>query len=391
METANFRHTAEPNEYSEFQQARNKSEIEFWYAHTPAPDEDYASHIEEVAAKTSLSKPEVRAALLVALMLHKLPSFYALVGSLWHLNMRRLIAIERQVMAVDESLLPEVDAFLTDYFTASVPGQVVPQPETITKHLRSFIASLDPDAASTPTQRSQRKISFRRDSTGTARMSIALPEEEMVEVTKALDAYGNSQDPDALINLVRSKTKYKVSFTVFELDDVLHIHGAGPVLHNQDFWARFTNNTPTTIGNSHTDDYTPTKEIRTLVQALDGTCRAPGCTVNALECDLDHVVNFDEGGPTQPNNLVCLCRFHHNLKTTQRLHYELNEDRSATFYYPNGTTKTSVPHGDVAISAMFSQTWQQRVEARRKHRRSYDPNASTEADKNTMSTPSAAA
>lgn len=391
METANFRHTATTNDFSDFQQACNRAEIEFWYRHAPDPNSDYASTIEEVAAQTSLSKPEVRSAFLVANMLHKLPQFYELISKFWHVNMRRLISIERQVMAVDESLLPQVDEFLTNYFTATVPGQVIPQPETITKHLRTFVATLDPEAASTPPRRNQRKISFRRDASGTSRMSVALPEEEMIEVAKAIAAYGDSQDPDALINLVRSKTKYKVSFTVFELDDVLHLHGAGPVLHNQDFWSQFTTQEPKRIGNSRTDNYSPTEEIRTLVQALDGTCRAPGCTVSATECDLDHVVNFDEGGPTQPNNLVCLCRFHHNLKTTQRLHYELNEDRSATFYYPNGSTKVSQPNGDVVVSAMFAQSWEQRQQARRDHRRNYEPNESTETDKNTMTTPSAVA
>lgn len=56
------------------------------------------------------------------------------------------------------------------------------------------------------------------------------------------------------------------------------------------------------------------------VRLRDGTCRHPGCSVAAQDCDVDHVIAFNKsdpelGGPTAEWNLVCLCRKHHREKT----------------------------------------------------------------------------
>ena len=56
------------------------------------------------------------------------------------------------------------------------------------------------------------------------------------------------------------------------------------------------------------------------IRLRDGTCRHPGCSVPAKDCDVDHVIAFNKrdpelGGPTLEWNLVCLCRKHHREKT----------------------------------------------------------------------------
>ena len=50
------------------------------------------------------------------------------------------------------------------------------------------------------------------------------------------------------------------------------------------------------------------------VAALDGICQAPGCTVPAHRCDLDHEVPWPSG-PTTVRNLRSRHRRHHNHKT----------------------------------------------------------------------------
>jgi hypothetical protein len=71
--------------------------------------------------------------------------------------------------------------------------------------------------------------------------------------------------------------------------------------------------------------------IREQVQLRDRTCVFPRCTRPARGCDIDHVIAYDhdadaEGrpqpGPTQTDNLACLCRFHHRLKTHSAWRYE---------------------------------------------------------------------
>jgi hypothetical protein len=60
--------------------------------------------------------------------------------------------------------------------------------------------------------------------------------------------------------------------------------------------------------------YQPTPAMRAHVEAVDGTCRAPGCTVPAARCDLDHDTPWPYG-PTEVTNLTSKHRPHHNLHT----------------------------------------------------------------------------
>ena len=60
--------------------------------------------------------------------------------------------------------------------------------------------------------------------------------------------------------------------------------------------------------------YRPTERMAQQVAALDGICQAPGCTVPADSCDLDHEVPWPSG-PTTVRNLRSRHRRHHNHKT----------------------------------------------------------------------------
>ncbi len=62
------------------------------------------------------------------------------------------------------------------------------------------------------------------------------------------------------------------------------------------------------------DAYAPTDEMVRHVQAVDGTCRGPGCHIPATRCDLDHEIPWP-AGPTALGNLTAKHRQHHNLKT----------------------------------------------------------------------------
>jgi hypothetical protein len=63
-----------------------------------------------------------------------------------------------------------------------------------------------------------------------------------------------------------------------------------------------------------TTRYRPTREMAEQVAALDRMCQAPGCTVPAGRCDLDHEVPWPHG-PTAVRNLRPRHRRHHNHKT----------------------------------------------------------------------------
>jgi hypothetical protein len=60
--------------------------------------------------------------------------------------------------------------------------------------------------------------------------------------------------------------------------------------------------------------YTPSRRLAEFVRCRDLTCRFPGCSEPATNCDIDHTIAWPIG-PTCASNLKCLCRRHHLLKT----------------------------------------------------------------------------
>ena len=65
----------------------------------------------------------------------------------------------------------------------------------------------------------------------------------------------------------------------------------------------------------------PPAPLRDALMFRDGTCQAPGCTVPAERCDIDHQVPWmhpaarSGGGTTTASNLWHLCRRHHRMKS----------------------------------------------------------------------------
>ncbi len=67
-----------------------------------------------------------------------------------------------------------------------------------------------------------------------------------------------------------------------------------------------------------TSAYEATDQIREHLVLRDRTCVFPHCARPARRCDCDHIDPYDPNGPpcqTCTDNLACLCRTHHRLKT----------------------------------------------------------------------------
>ncbi|CCM64017.1 MAG: DUF222 domain-containing protein [Candidatus Microthrix sp.] len=55
------------------------------------------------------------------------------------------------------------------------------------------------------------------------------------------------------------------------------------------------------------------RHMRRALTVRDGGCIFPGCDRPASWCDAHHVDVWDNGGPTDIDNLALVCRFHHRL------------------------------------------------------------------------------
>ena len=107
------------------------------------------------------------------------------------------------------------------------------------------------------------------------------------------------------------------------------------------------------------DVHDPPAAMRESVILRDGHCVFPGCTLDARDCDLDHIVAYlplDRGGPpgqTRPQDLACLCRAHHRLKTFTAWTYTPTRaptDTSGTNPHDQRAYSWTSPHGHTYLT-----------------------------------------
>jgi hypothetical protein len=98
---------------------------------------------------------------------------------------------------------------------------------------------------------------------------------------------------------------------------------------------------PAAVGRYH-----PSAAQVRFLRLRDRTCRHPGSAQPAGQTDADHVVSYDCGGRTGCENLCCLCRTHHRLKTFARgWRFQLLPDGTLRVTTPSGITRTTRPPG----------------------------------------------
>ena len=75
-----------------------------------------------------------------------------------------------------------------------------------------------------------------------------------------------------------------------------------------------------------------TKALAEAIGARDRRCQHPGCLLPAAKCQIDHVHEHQDGGPTSEANGQCLCRFHNLWKTNNRDRWRQLKQRDSERY-----------------------------------------------------------
>ena len=121
--------------------------------------------------------------------------------------------------------------------------------------------------------------------------------------------------------------------------------------------------------------YQPSAALERAVRCRDLTCRFPGCHRRAVYCDLDHTIPFNHadpaaGGLTVLENLKCLCRQHHRLKTFGGWRDVQLADGTVVWTSPAGRRYRTSPAGADLFPQLRAPACATPVRSRRSRRRS---------------------
>ena len=99
---------------------------------------------------------------------------------------------------------------------------------------------------------------------------------------------------------------------------------------------------PTSYGRA---TYTVPANLFRHMAARDGGCRYPGCERPVTYTEGHHIHYWENGGPTDLDNLMLFCNRHHHLVHRQDIQVKLLPNADAHFTWPDGSERTTHPRG----------------------------------------------
>ncbi|MEZ5299024.1 MAG: DUF222 domain-containing protein [Ilumatobacteraceae bacterium] len=108
--------------------------------------------------------------------------------------------------------------------------------------------------------------------------------------------------------------------------------GLGAVVYHHD-------GLPVSVGRTQ---YIVPDRTRRVVERRDRGCRVPGCTAERF-VEIHHIVHWEDGGPTDTWNLLCLCARHHRMHHKGELGIAGNADRADGIEFTDARGRP-IPH-----------------------------------------------
>ncbi len=78
------------------------------------------------------------------------------------------------------------------------------------------------------------------------------------------------------------------------------------------------------------------QDQRLALRAVHDTCAVPGCATPFHRTEIHHIIEFEHGGNTDLDNLVPICKHHHDLIHQQHWQLTLRPGRQLTIQLPDG-------------------------------------------------------
>lgn len=305
--------------------------------------------------------------------------------------------LSRHMRTVDDAVLALVQREVIDWLHQAIDSGRRPGRQALLAHTDRIIGAHDPDGVLARRQQAvhDRHVRLRRRTDGMADLTAHLPATDALALSQALTHLAREHTPhasggtelnqlraDALVQALLGPTTptppagqarppaaaVRPHITVLAPpgphdEPEVYLPRGGPAsidaliaLLSRSIGATIDvpDPTPAAADTPHqTHRYRLSPDLARRIRLRDGTCRHPGCSVPAEDCDIDHCIAFNHtnpthGGPSTEANLMCLCRQHHRFKTFHDWTYHLTPDGTLTITTPTGHTITTDPTGPLA-------------------------------------------
>lgn len=351
-----------------------------WQSILPEEDEDVDMILASLRASTGHGDRYLTSAIYAHQRLRELPRLKKQQERHFHLDLTRLKAIDAvlcKVDATDADLMAFLDEEITAYLTATRPNQLLPTPAQIRKKINTLIQTRDTSVSEEDSD--ERPTEFLEVSTDgdSSVLAAGMDTATALEIDARVHAHARAHDLTpvaALVALIRGEGTTDVTLNVYRAHDVpdapAWIDGVGWITADAaeklEEMTTSIRDMDLVLGKVSKAYHTP-EDIRAAVIGLDGGCSYPWCTRPGSCSQMDHRINFADGGETSSTNLSGLCPRHHNIKTDGRVRYIIDpETREKIWLFDNGTWMISQPTGPLAPEQRrWVQTIGQRTQKRR--------------------------
>lgn len=354
---------------------RNRDELRIAEACAP-PDgtADVADHLAHMALQFGMTPGFAECYADVGTMLKRFPRLARVLRHRGHMPFSHVRTLARCTLTAPDDILVELEEMLLPLILPKRDGQGLKGWRALHNRIQEVIERLAPlarpldadpepsdvpDPAADPDAPPQEFIDVAQDERVTyitAQLDKARAH-ELFAVLGAICAAEKCSRAEALTHLVRGTSEVSVTLNVYkswETGDTW-VPGTGRWAAGimSDDWMGMIDGARL-CGDSTTGGYAPSEAQKAFIVGRDGTCRFPGCDRPAHRTEGDHVEPFDHddpgaGGATDTENLHCLCKRHHDLKT-QKL-WDVLRLPDGTEYWTSrstGLVAASVPSGPLA-------------------------------------------
>ncbi|QRJ57939.1 HNH endonuclease [Corynebacterium macginleyi] len=353
-----------------------KTEYEFWTEQIPDLDSDFELVTQSLYRTTGVNQGRIGHILMALYRLEELPQLKELQHQLYHLDLDRLIAINKSLNRLGNptpEVVARIDEQLTAYLTPTRANQAMRTQAQIKRKINELI-NLEDDTLVVKKGPTQPRYTMENWGNNTAAMTLSADPSVMACIDKCIKETALNLDcslADAAISLLPGNTEApQVILNAYKATDVPNspafIESVGwldPARSNALPYSKIREMNP----DKEVKGYVTPADMAAYLEGFDGTCRYPGCNRPATGRQKDHRINHADGGPTTPANLACLCQHHHNIKTDGRAFYVMDpHTRDIIWLFEDGTWTVTEPSGPLAEkNKNWVQTFAQTITAHR--------------------------